>query len=144
MLMFSSRLILYDRTVQNNLDHSHSNIVFISICWHACLSVRRITQKATGRFSRYLENRQHKDCSRHRMWSRVYVTVGCRPSVCLSRRSTVAAASSWFASERGREQQILIGICGRRVQLKKVAHTRLARVGFRNRSRFLAVSLQVT
>jgi len=33
--------------------------------------------------------------------------VGC-PSVCLSRRSTAAAACGWFAAECGRGQQILI------------------------------------
>jgi len=41
--------------------------------------------------------------------------VSVRPSVCLSRRSTAAAACDWFAAESEREQQILIDSCGRRV-----------------------------
>ena len=51
----------------------------------------------------------------HSMRSRVYVTVRCpsvRPSLCLSRRSTAAAAAGGFAAEVGRRgQQISIDSC---------------------------------
>jgi len=48
------------------------------------------------------------------MRSRVSVTVGS-PSVCLSRRSTAAAACGWLAAELGRGQQTSIDSCGCRV-----------------------------
>jgi len=47
------------------------------------------------------------------MLSRVYVTVGC-PSVCLTHRSTEAAACNWFAAERPPQgQEISIDSCRR-------------------------------
>ena len=49
------------------------------------------------------------------MRCRVYVSVGVRPSVCLSRRSTAAATCCCFAAELGRGQHISIDSCWRRV-----------------------------
>jgi len=56
-----------------------------------------------------------KLCVRILCCARSMYRSGVRPSGCLSRRSTAAATCGWFAAELGREQQISIDSCRRRV-----------------------------